>query len=145
MNYLSDDEDDTNVNTEPTFDELYPEDELDEETMAAIRKHANDTPDEDYMFSSKKEAPKKEKRKKEKVVKTLDDLFKEEEAKKPKKWASSRAENKKKVIQTETVTKRHFNPRLPPFRTIEKKKQTENKVDNSEESFPSLMNIKLNK
>ena len=35
MNYLSDDEDNINVPTEPTFDELYPQfdEEIDEEKM----------------------------------------------------------------------------------------------------------------
>ncbi len=152
MNYLSDDEDNTNVNTEPTFDELYPEEEMDEEMLAIIRKHANDKVDEDFSFSTKpKEKPKqkteskKEDSKQKKKVKTLEEYLKEEEAKKPKKWSSSRADNKKKVIDAEKSTKRQFSPRLPPFRTLEKKKQTESKIDNSEENFPSLIKIKLNK
>ena len=147
MNYLSDDENDNDVNVEPTFDELYPEEELDEETMALIRKHAIEKEDEEYTFTSKKAEPKpkKEKQNQKKVVKTLEDYIKEEEAKKPKKWSSTRADNKKKIIESVKSEKRHFNPRLPPFRTLEKKKNVENKVNVTEDSFPSLIKIKLNK
>ena len=100
MNYLSDDENDNDVNVEPTFDELYPEEELDEETMALIRKHAIEKEDEEFTFTLKKAEPKpkKEKQNQKKVVKTLEDYIKEEEAKKPKKWSSTRADNKKKII-----------------------------------------------
>jgi hypothetical protein len=148
MNYLSDDEENDNVVTEPTFDELYPEEEIDEEMMEIIRNHASLDVEQDYSFSTtKKEKPKTESKKddskQKKKVKTLEEYLKEEEAKKPKKWSSTRADNKKKTIESDI--KRKFNPRLPPFRTLEKKKQTENKVDNSEEHFPSLIKIKLNK
>ena len=75
---------------------------------------------------------------KHKKNKTLDEYIKEEELKKPSKWYSSRADNKKKINDTEKSSKREFNPRLPPFQFLEKKKQTEYKVDTSKDNFPSL-------
>lgn len=145
MNYLSDDEENDNIIAEPTLDDLYPQDELDEETLAIIRKHANNSSIDDLYISSgtKEVKEKKEKPKKQKVVKSIEQLIKEEEEKKPKKWKSSRAENKKK--STDEVTKRHFNPRLPPYRTLDKKKDMAEKVEYSEDSFPSLMEISLKK
>ena len=65
-------------------------------------------------------------------------MIKEEELKKPKKWASGRAGIKKKVTETDDTFKRKFNPRLPPFRTLEKKRHVEIKIDHSDENFPSL-------
>jgi hypothetical protein len=146
MNYLSDDEDNTNVNTEPTLEELYPEEEIDEEMIAIIRKHACKEINNDYSYPIKdkektnldKEKPnlKKDKLKK---IKTLKEYIKEEEDKQPKKWSSSRADNKKKINDTEKIIKRQFNPRLPPFRTIEKKQEFESKINNLEEQFPNLI------
>jgi len=146
MNYLSDDEDNTNVNTEPTLEELYPEEEMDEEMIAIIRKHACKEINNDYSYPIKdkektnldKEKPnlKKDKLKK---IKTLKEYIKEEEDKQPKKWSSSRADNKKKINDTEKIIKRQFNPRLPPFRTIEKKQEFESKINNLEEQFPNLI------
>lgn len=153
MNYLSDDEDNTNVNTEPTLEELYPEEEMDEEMIAIIRKHACKEINNDYSYPIKdKEKTNLEKEKtnleiektnlkkdKLKKFKTLKEYIKEEEEKQPKKWSSSRADNKKKINDTEKIIKRQFNPRLPPFRTIEKKQEFESKINNLEEQFPNLI------
>jgi hypothetical protein len=144
MNYLSDDEDNTNVNTEPTFEELYPEEEMDEEMIAIIRKHACKEVNNDFSYQvieKNKEKPnlEKEKTNLKKKVKTLKEYIKEEEDKQPKKWSSSRADNKKKINDTEKIIKRQFNPRLPPFRTIEKKQDFESKINNLEEQFPNLI------
>ena len=151
MSYLSDDEDNTDVNTdtiEPTFDELYPaEEEIDEEMMAIIKKHAYNKKDDDLIFPIKEKSKHKtdsiitdsmKENLKHKKNKTLDEYIKEEELKKPSKWSSSRADNKKKINDTEKSSKREFNPRLPPFQFLEKKKQTEYKVNTSEGNFPSL-------
>jgi len=155
MNYLSDDEDNTNVNTEPTLEELYPEEEMDEEMIAIIRKHACKEINNDYSYPIKdKEKTNLEKdnektnleiektnlkKDKLKKFKTLKEYIKEEEDKQPKKWSSSRADNKKKINDTEKIIKRQFNPRLPPFRTIEKKQEFESKINNLEEQFPNLI------
>jgi hypothetical protein len=146
MNYLSDDEDNTNVNTEPTLEELYPEEEMDEEMIAIIRKHACKEINNDYSYPIKdKEKTNLEiekpnlKKDKLKKNKTLKEYIKEEEDKQPKKWSSSRADNKKKINDTEKIIKRQFNPRLPPFRTIEKKQEFESKINNLEEQFPNLI------
>jgi len=166
MNYLSDDEDNTNVNTEPTLEELYPEEEMDEEMIAIIRKHACKEINNDYSYPIKdKEKTNLEKdnektnlekdnektnlekdnektnlkKDKLKKFKTLKEYIKEEEEKQPKKWSSSRADNKKKINDTEKIIKRQFNPRLPPFRTIEKKQEFESKINNLEEQFPNLI------
>jgi hypothetical protein len=146
MNYLSDDEDNTNVNTEPTLEELYPEEEIDEEMIAIIRKHACKEINNDYSYPIKdKEKTNLEiektnlKKDKLKKFKTLKEYIKEEEEKQPKKWSSSRADNKKKINDTEKIIKRQFNPRLPPFRTIEKKQEFESKINNLEEQFPNLI------
>ncbi len=145
MNYLSDDEENDNIIAEPTIDDLYPQDELDEETLEIIRRHANTSSIDDlYISGNNKEVKeKKQKPKKEKVGKTLQELIKEEEDKKPKKWKSSRVESKKKP--GEEVTRRHFNPRLPPYRSLNKKKEVAETVEYSENSFPSLFKINLKK
>jgi len=148
MNYLSDDEDNTNVNTEPTLEELYPEEEMDEEMIAIIRKHACKEVNNDFSYQiieKNKEKTNLEiekpnlKKDKLKKIKTLKEYIKEEEDKQPKKWSSSRADNKKKINDTEKIIKRQFNPRLPPFRTIEKKQEFEFKINNLEEQFPNLI------
>jgi len=148
MNYLSDDEDNTNVNTEPTLEELYPEEEMDEEMIAIIRKHACKEVNNDFSYQvieKNKEKTNLEiektnlKKDKLKKIKTLKEYIKEEEDKQPKKWSSSRADNKKKINDTEKIIKRQFNPRLPPFRAIEKKQEFETKINNLEKEFPNLI------
>jgi hypothetical protein len=143
MNYLSDDEDDTNIDTEPTFDELYPQfdEEIDEEMMEIIKKHASKEENFSYQIIEKeKTILQKDNLKKDKLKKnkTLTEFIKEEEEKKPKKWSSNRADSKKKN-DTEKIIKRQFNPRLPPFRIIEKKHEFETKINNLEEEFPNLI------
>jgi hypothetical protein len=144
MNYLSDDEDNTNTPTEPTFDELYPQfdEEIDEEMMEIIKKHANKEDNFSYQVIEKeKTILQKDNLKKDKLKKnkTLTEFIKEEEDKKPKKWSSNRADNKKKNDDTPKIIKRQFNPRLPPFRIIEKKHEIETKINNLEEGFPNLI------
>ena len=142
MNYLSDDEDNINVDTEPTFDELYPQfdEEIDEEMLTIIKKHACKEVNFSYQIIEKtilqKDNLKKDKLKKNK---TLTEFIKEEEEKKPKKWSSTRADSKKKNDDTPKIIKRQFNPRLPPFRIIEKKHEFETKINNLEEGFPNLI------
>ena len=142
MNYLSDDEDNINVDTEPTFDELYPQfdEEIDEEMLTIIKKHACKEVNFSYQIIEKtilqKDNLKKDKLKKNK---TLTEFIKEEEEKKPKKWSSSRADSKKKNDDTPKIIKRQFNPRLPPFRIIEKKHEFETKINNLEVGFPNLI------
>ena len=68
-----------------------------------------------------------------------------EESKKPKKWKSSRAENKKDTKKVEaSVPTRQFNPRLPPYKFVkdENKKETDKTFVNDEINFPTLWSLK---
>ena len=83
MNYLSDDEDNINVPTEPTFYELYPqfEEEIDEEMMEIIRKHAIKEDNFSYQIIEKeKTILQKDNLKKDKLKKNkkLTEFIKEE-------------------------------------------------------------------
>ena len=143
-NNLNDEENDEENNEESdkeTDDET--DDETDEEIMAIIQNHITNSINEKFYFISDETPKKKEETKQKKKIKTLDDYIKEDESTKPKKWASGRAENKKKVNDIEKISKRNFRPRLPPFRTLERKKYSISMFDESiiqnEESFPSLI------
>lgn len=141
-NNLNDEENDENEENDEENDEES-DNETDEEIMAIIQNHITHKINEDFYFIPDETPKKKEENKQKKKVKTLDDYIKEEETTKPKKWASGRAEIKKKVNDIEKISKRNFRPRLPPFRTLEKKKYSISMFDESliqnEESFPSLI------
>ena len=136
------DDDDNNNNIYNEKKNTESDEETDEEIMNIIQNHITHKINDDLYFISDEIPKKKEENKQKKKVKTLDDYIKEDESTKPKKWASDRAENKKKVIDIEKIYKRNFRPRLPPFRTIERKKYSismfDDSIINNEESFPSL-------
>jgi hypothetical protein len=144
-NYLSDEE----IEIEPTFDELYPDEELDEETLSIIRASIKDNDDLDLFMKNKNKDNDKDndndKKKKQNVkVKneksntlTLNDLNKLYEG--PKKWVSQRMEAKR-TVEPPAVKKRSFNPRLPPYMSIRNNK-TKNNINVSvtdEIAFPKL-------
>ena len=142
MEYLSDDEKDDGLNEEGqeelTFEELYPDEEMDEETRNIIfntKVNEND----DYLFSIGGKEKKKGKEKKEKKVVLLNDLLvKAEEKSKP--WVSKRTEGKKtnKPLVLEVI-KRKFNPRLPPYNTIKREEPKKEQTSLNKDDFPSLI------
>lgn len=135
MNYLSDEEETVETH-EPTFDELYPEDDMDEETMDIIKKHATKLNDDELEFVVESKGQKKKQTKQKDKPMSLDELLKKEQGTKPKKWSSTRADNKKSIEITKST--RHFNPRLPPFRSLAKNVKEDTIINNDEINFPSL-------
>ena len=107
-----------------TFDEEYPEEELDDETRALIFSKSMEIDiDEDiYGFSKEKNDKKKEKTKKQKDNMTIKQFIDKLDENKPKKWISKRAETKRPLIEKkEKIVERKFNPRLPPYFEINKR------------------------
>ena len=136
MSHLSDDENVEETVEILTFEDEYPEEELDEETRAAC-----------YNFISEEEIPLyKEKEKKEKGKKvdknasmSLKDFIEKNEVK-TKKWQSKRVESKKSTGEVkEKVVKRQFNPRLPPYKLVKKEYTTKEVLNlNDESMFPEI-------
>lgn len=141
MEYLSDDE--NNEIEEQTFDDLYPEEEMDEETRNIIFSTNQQDEDFDDLVQGKNNKGKKENnqtnnqtKKGKSVMSSFDELIKLAESKKPKKWVSTRAESKRVFNVHTPQVKRKFNPRLPPYNSIKKQRETDDNLD--ETSFPSL-------
>lgn len=146
MEYLSDDEKNEGLGEEGqeelTFEELYPDEEMDEETRNLIFNTVINEND-DYLFSmgskdKKKGKDKNGKEKKEKKVVLLNDLLsKTEEKSKP--WISKRTEGKKtnKPLVLEVI-KRKFSPRLPPYNTIKREEPKKEQTSLNKDEFPSL-------
>ena len=133
MNYLSDDEHDEIIQEEEN-DIINNEEELDEETRNIIYNKVRDFNEDEFNFSKKKESTNNNNKLKKQVI-TLDDLLAKN---KPKKWESQRASNKKTNVNKEE--KRHFNPKLPPYRTMIKDriKNESAKICVNDDDFPSL-------
>lgn len=108
--YLSDEETNEEIK-EMTFDEMYPEEELDDDVKDLIFKKTVKTTFDDLDFFTKSNN-KKENTKIIKDTKTL-------------------------IISDKVKTKRTFNPRLPPYMTI-KKNNTIIKPVIDEKTFPKL-------
>ena len=133
MDYLSEDENDTNTQEELTFDEMYPDEEMDEETMHLLLSKVKDNDDLDGLTNSNK--PKEKKTKILKKLKTLNEVIDEIT---PKKWTSVRAANKKQPV-IEVVKRRQFNPKLPPYKLIQKDRKINEKLNIKDTtSFPDL-------
>ena len=130
MNYLSDDEHDETIQ-EDEDDIINQEEELDEETRNIIYNKVRDFNEDEFIVSKTKEPKNNNKVKKQTI--TLDDLLANN---KSKKWESTRANNKK----TTKEVKRHFNPKLPPYRTMIKDriKNEPSKIEMNDDNFPSL-------
>jgi len=136
MDYLSDDEEKKDEQ-ELTFDEMYPEEEMDDELKAIIFGRVIDV-EQDYSILEGKPKEKKKKGKTVKPIVTLEDALKEDEKNKPKKWTSAKAEAKKPTVK-ETKPKRQFRPKLPPYRSVHKFKEEKEVIDISNNNlFPSL-------
>lgn len=124
-----------------TFDEEYPEEELDDETRALIFSKSMEIDiDEDiYGFSKEKNDKKKEKTKKQKDNMTIKQFIDKLDENKPKKWISKRAETKRPLIEKkEKIVERKFNPRLPPFKTLKKEVKPDKIAEYTESNFPTL-------
>ena len=143
MEYLSDDEKDDGLNEEGqeelTFEEMYPDEEMDEETRNIVfNTVVND--DDDYLFSmgNKEKDKKKVKEKKGKKEVLLNDILsKAEEKSKP--WVSKRTEGKKtnKPLVIEVI-RRKLSPRLPPYNTIKREEPKKEQTSLNNDDFPSL-------
>jgi len=136
MDYLSDDDKEEETK-ELTFEEEYPDEELDDETRNIIF-GAKTEINVDVLEVSKIKKVKKTKNQKPSKNITIDELIKQNE---PKKWKSKRAGNKKTDDEKkEKIVKRHFNPRLPPYKSIDRTKLSEKvKLNIKDEfSFPTL-------
>jgi hypothetical protein len=112
---------------------------MDEETRNIIFGAKVSEIDFDDIPITKSKKVKKEKPKKDQPM-SIEELIKQNE---PKKWKSKRIESKKTTDEKkEKIVKRHFNPRLPPYKSIDKSKLHENqnsKMDIKDEfSFPKL-------
>ena len=113
-------EDTNNLEEELTFDEMYPEEELDEETLNLI--YNTNVVEIDFTTDKKlldlKVCKKKEKEKPIEI--SLDELV---EKNKTSAWISVRTKDKKtdKTILAKAKEPRFkFNPRLPPYNMIQK-------------------------
>jgi hypothetical protein len=128
----------TNNLEELTFDEMYPDEELDEETLNLI--YNTNVVEIDFTTDNKKE--KKEKKEKEKLIEiSLDELV---EKNKTSAWISVRTKDKKtdKTILAKMKEPRFkFNPRLPPYNMIHKSYNDEitNMKSTDETLFPKLL------
>jgi len=137
MDHLDEENEETQ---ELTFDELYPDEEIDDETLNIIYSRVNDL-DDNIDFITKpvdKKKKKKEKNSKDNQIITLADLIKENDNKN-KKWTSQRIENKKGKENKEinVTSRRKFNPRLPKYEYY-KKESKEIKILNDDINFPNL-------
>lgn len=134
----------SNIEEELTFDEMYPEEELDEETLNLI--YNTNVVEIDFTTDNKKDKKEKELdlkvcKKKEKPIEiSLDELV---EKNKTSAWISVRTKDKKtdKTILAKAKEPRFkFNPRLPPYNMIHKSYNEEvtNMKATDEKLFPKL-------
>lgn len=130
------------VEEELTFDEMYPEEELDEETLNLI--YNTNVVEIDFTTDNKKDKKEldlKVCKKKEKPIEiSLDELV---EKNKTSAWISVRTKDKKtdKTILAKVKEPRFkFNPRLPPYNMIQKSYNEEitNMKATDETLFPKL-------
>jgi hypothetical protein len=144
--YLSDDEKvDIEEEKELTFEEMYPEEEMDEETLNLIYNNNNivEIDFNDYNKNPNKKKDKKKDKIKVNDIISLKDLSDKFEKKKIEKWSSKRTEGKRNESKKEENKKEpryKFNPRLPPFNSIIKEYNNEknNSINMDKNNFPSL-------
>lgn len=139
MEYLSDDENEEKE--ELTFEEEYPDEELDDETRALCL-IVNDNDDNDYLLTktdNKVKNKSKETKKNEDIMSLKKFIEKIDEKEKNNKWQSKRVESKKLTGEKkEKIIQRQFNPRLPPYKLVKREKVVTNLNINDELSFPKL-------
>jgi len=126
-------------NEELTFDEMYPDEELDEETLNLI--YNTNVVEIDFTKDNKKLDIKVCKKKEKPIQISLDELV---EKNKTSAWISVRTKDKKtdKTILTKAKEPRFkFNPRLPPYNMIQKNYNEEitNIKATDEILFPKLL------
>jgi len=142
INFSSDE--DKNNSEEKTFDELYPEEEMDDETLKIIynasqRFNTLDKLDENTFYTLKKTKKKQRIRKNKVITNNTKSFFSQKiiDSNKPKKWQSKRLlAIKKQINKTNSCYKRKFNPRLPP--PNKNKKFVEKKTVLTMDDFPEL-------
>jgi len=160
--YFSDDE----VEEQDNYDvmEDYPDDEeeyeMDEETRRIIFEHSSrniekltseldelariEKKQKEDKINAKKEKKQNKLEKKGKTTFNLADFNKkleeDDKAKKPKKFVSKRADEKKKQLGFDEVTgpKRSFNSRKPPYNFVKSHDRKEMVADLNPNDFPSL-------
>ena len=130
-----------NVETEEvlTFDEMYPDEELDEETLNLI--YNTNVVEIDFTTDNKNLDRKVCKKKEKSIEISLDELV---EKNKTSAWISVRTKDKKtdKTILAKMKEPRFkFNPRLPPYNLIHKSYNDEitNMKSTDETLFPKLL------
>ena len=105
----------------------------------------------DNVPVKKKKSKKKNKVKKNNNQMSLQEFVKRQEEKaelnKPKKWKSKRLSDKKDKlgIKKEPITRRRFNPRLPPPTYLTFKKKVVEEAVLSDEFFPNLSSVDTSK
>lgn len=137
---LQEDEDENKV---LTFDEEYPEEEIDEETRALIFSKNMDIDINEDIYGFSKEKIDKKKDKKNIISQnnnlTLKQFIEKLDENKPKKWVSKRVETKKPLGEKkEKIIARKFNPRLPPYKTLKKEVKPDKIGEYNESNFPIL-------
>ena len=122
-----------------TFDELYPEEEMDEETWRIVMAN-NDSKELEINEDVSERKTKRVRKKKEKKSLNLADFHKKVEESKPKKWSSNRLRNRKNLENKKDVTTRKFNPRNPPRpRRYKNNNKNKSSTDNfNSKNFPKL-------
>ena len=124
--YLSDDENEEKK--EMTFDEMYPDEEIDESTMEMIYQKSKKNNDDLDMFSfgknKKKDKQEKPKPTINKGVISYKDILKVD------------TENTLSTIKEKK--KRCFNPRLHPYMSVKKSKSNNNYNIDDNKQFPDL-------
>lgn len=122
--YLSDDENEEKK--ELTFDEMYPDEEIDASTMEMIYQKSKKNDDDLDMFTFSGKNKKKETTKKPtKPVVSYKDILKVE------------TQNNQPVKEKDKK-KRCFHPRLPPYMTVKKTRSNNNYNIDDEKQFPDL-------
>jgi hypothetical protein len=118
-----------------TIEEAFPDEELDEETLNIIyNRPIKEFNENDFLPKIKNKKEKSSNKQADKKSMTINEFL---NLNVEKKWVSQRTQNKK----TDTVkSKRVFNPRLPPYRSLKNKN---NKINNdlninNLNLFPSL-------
>lgn len=120
-----------------TFEEMYPDEELDEETLNLI--YNTNVVEIDFTDDNKKEKNQKKIKKEKEIEISLDELI--EKNKKPA-WVSERTKDKKTDKSLLVKTPRFkFNPKLPPYNMVQKnfnEDDTNIKLDDKN-LFPHLL------
>ena len=121
-------------------DELDDEEELDDETKKLVYKISSKNIDDIYNIKDDKQTEKIKKNNNQVNKKiSLSEFNKQVIKQEPTKFISKRVNDKKKEIGIINIPTRQFNPRLPPYNFVHKKKEKQSTIDlNDMNLFPSL-------